>query len=176
YRHGAVEVSKALISSGARWLAVSNVEEGAVLREQGIKARILVMADFLPAERASLLEHALTPVIHSLADIREWDRSAASQDEPAGYHLKIDSGMGRLGTRASTSEILNAIRDAVHAKLEGLMTHLASAANYATSQTDEQIRAFTATCSELARAGVNPPFLHLASSTPVAYGRSDAWQ
>src|SRR5262249_27520523 len=86
------------------------------------------------------------------------------------------SGMGRLGTRASTSEILNAIRDAVHAKLEGLMTHLASAANYATSQTDEQIRAFTATCSELARAGVNPPFLHLASSTPVASGRSDAWQ
>jgi alanine racemase len=56
------------------------------------------------------------------------------------------------------------------------MTHFASAANYASSQTDEQTRVFTSVCSELARAGVNPPFLHLASSTPIAYGRRDAWQ
>lgn len=176
YRHGAVEVSRALMNAGARWLAVSNVEEGATLRENGITARILVMADFLPSERAALLEYSLTPVIHSLEDIREWDRMAAARGEQAPYHLKIDSGMGRLGTRAPAAEILNAIDTARHAKLEGLMTHLASAANYATSQTEEQMRAFAGICSELARAGINPPFLHLASSTPVAYGRRDAWQ
>jgi alanine racemase len=56
------------------------------------------------------------------------------------------------------------------------MTHLASSANYATTQTEEQMRAFQDTCSALARAGVHPPILHLASSTPVAYGRKDAWQ
>jgi len=176
YRHGAVEVSRALAAAGARWLAVSNVEEGAILRDRGITTRILVMADFLPAERAGLLDYNLTPVIHSLGDIADWDHAASSRSVTADYHLKIDSGMGRLGTRGSASEILEAIGAAKHVRLEGLMTHLASAANYVSTQTEEQLRAFQGVCSELARAGVNPPILHLASSTPVAYGRRDAWQ
>jgi alanine racemase len=176
YRHGAVEVSKTLTDAGARWLAVSNVEEGVILRERGITARILVTADFLPAERAGLLDYNLTPVIHSLGDIHEWHRLSERRGMVSAYHLKIDSGMGRLGTRASASEILDTIGAARHANLEGLMTHFASAANYASSQTEEQTRLFDNVCSELARAGVNPPFLHLASSTPVAYGRRDAWQ
>jgi alanine racemase len=176
YRHGAVEVSKTLTDAGARWLAVSNVEEGVILRERGITARILVTADFLPAERAGLLDYNLTPVIHSLGDIYEWHRLSERRGMVSAYHLKIDSGMGRLGTRASASEILDTIGAARHANLEGLMTHFASAANYASSQTEEQTRLFDNVCSELARAGVNPPFLHLASSTPVAYGRRDAWQ
>jgi len=176
YRHGAIEVSRTLTAVGARWLAVSNVEEGVILRENGIAARILVMADFLPAERPSLLDHNLTPVIHSLADVAEWDRLASGKGEPAPYHLKIDSGMGRLGTRAPASEIVKAIGAASHVKLEGLMTHLASSANYATSQTEEQMRTFETLCANLAQAGVHPPFLHLASSTPVAYGRREAWK
>jgi len=177
YRHGAVEVSRALAAAGARWLAVSNVEEGAILRDRGITTRILVMADFLSGERAGLLEYNLTPVIHSLGDIMEWDRLAAEcGGEPRDYHLKIDSGMGRLGTRASAREILEAIGAAKHARLEGLMTHFASSANYASPQTDEQLRAFEGICGDLARGGVNPPILHLSSSTPVAYGRRGAWK
>ncbi len=176
YRHGAVEVSRTLIKAGARWLAVSNVEEGAILRDRGIEARILVMADFLPAERAGLFDYNLTPVIHSLEDVAEWDRLCGARGVSAAYHLKIDSGMGRLGTRAPATEILDAISSAQHAKLEGLMTHLASAANYASTQTEEQINLFSRICCDLAAAGVNPPFLHLSSTTPVAYGRSDAWQ
>jgi alanine racemase len=171
-----VEVSRALAAAGARWLAVSNVEEGAILRDRGLTTRILVMADFLPGERAALLDYNLTPVIHSLADIAEWDRLAAARGVTADYHLKIDSGMGRLGTRAPVPEILQAVGAAPHVRLEGLMTHFASAANYASTQTEEQLHAFQGICSELAAAGVNPPILHLASSTPVAYGRRDAWQ
>ena len=91
YRHGALEVSRALEAEGAQWLAVSNVEEGVALRQAGIRTRILVMADFLPAERAALVEFNLTPVVHSLYDI------PLAQGP---YHLKVDSGMGRLGTRA----------------------------------------------------------------------------
>ena len=144
YRHGAVEVSRALAAAGARWLAVSNVEEGAILRDRGITTRILVMADFLPAERAGLLDYNLTPVIHSLGDIAEWDRLASARGVTADYHLKIDSGMGRLGTRAPASEILEAIGAAKHVRLEGLMTHFASAANYASTQTEEQLRVFQA--------------------------------
>ena len=176
YRHGAIEVSRTLTSAGARWLAVSNVEEGVILRENGIAARILVMADFLPAERAGLLDYNLTPVIHALPDIAEWDRLAMERGSAAAYHLKIDTGMGRLGTRAPAEEIVEAVRAASHVKLEGLMTHLASSANYATAQTEEQMRIFDALCSHLARNSVHPDFLHLASSTPVAYGRRDAWK
>jgi len=176
YRHGAVEVSRALARAGARWLAVSNIEEGAILRDHGITARILVMADFLSAERSGLLDYNLTPVIHSLADIAEWDRLAAARGVVADYHLKIDSGMGRLGTRAPAAQILEAVSAAKHARLEGLMTHFASAANYASTQTEEQLRAFQLVCSELASAGVHPPILHAASSIPVTYGRRDAWQ
>jgi alanine racemase len=176
YRHGAVEVSQRLIAEGARWLAVSNVDEGAILREHGITSRILVMADFLPVERARLLDCNLTPVIHSLGDIREWNRMAGERGVVAPYHLKIDTGMGRLGTCASAREILEAVGDAKNAQLEGLMTHFASAANYASSQTDEQSKAFSAVCEELARNNVKPPWLHMSSSTPIVYGRREAWQ
>ena len=176
YRHGAVEVSRTLAEAGARWLAVSNVEEGAILRDRGITGRILVMADFLPAERAGLVDFDLTPVIHSLDDIAEWDRLARGRGIEAPYHLKIDSGMGRLGTREPAQAILEAIGAARHAKLEGLMTHFASSANYASTQTEEQVRVFQTLCSELARGGVEPPILHMASSIPIAYGRKDAWQ
>src|SRR5579871_5668009 len=170
YRHGAIQVSRTLAQAGARWLAVSNVEEGVILRESGITARILVMADFLPAERASLFEHNLTPVIHSLHDVREWNRLAAARNMAASYHLKIDSGMGRLGTRAPASEILETIHAAPNAKLEGLMTHFASSANYASSQTEEQMRTFSGLCEQLATGGIHPQFLHSSASTPVVYG------
>ena len=177
YRHGAVEVSRTLINAGARWLAVSNVEEGAILRERGgIDARILVMADFLPSEREGLFEYNLTPVVHSLEDVGEWNRMCASRGVKAAYHLKIDTGMGRLGTLASAAKILEAVTSATSARFEGLMTHFASSADYASPQTEQQITAFNRICLELAAARVTPPLVHLSSSTPVAYGRSEAWQ
>src|ERR1700683_4167227 len=85
YRHGAIEVSRILEQEGATWLAVSNTEEGIALRQAGIAARLLVMADFLAEERPALQEFHLTPVVHSLDDL-------AGARVP--YHLKIDSGMG----------------------------------------------------------------------------------
>jgi alanine racemase len=177
YRHGAVEVSRTLINAGARWLAVSNVEEGAILRERGgIDARILVMADFLPSERETLFEYNLTPVIHSLEDIGEWNKMCAARGVSAPYHLKIDSGMGRLGTLATAAQISEAVSSAASARMEGLMSHLASSADYASPQTEDQIAAFNRICLELAAARVTPPLVHLSSSTPVAYGRSEAWQ
>lgn len=176
YRHGAVEVSRALTGAGARWLAVSNVEEGAKLRDEGISAHILVMADFLPEERPALLDYKLTPVIHTLEDVREWDRAVAARNTEAGYHLKIDSGMGRLGTRASAADICTIIRAATHVHLEGLMTHFASAADYLGGQTDEQIHTFETLCSGIAAEGISPEYVHMSSSIPVAYGRKQAWK
>jgi alanine racemase len=166
YRHGAVEVSRVLMAEGARWLAVSNVEEGVTLRQEGISARILVMADYLPFEREAFEEFGLTPVIHSLE---------ALQAVRVPYHLKIDSGMGRLGTRATPEEILRAIRACGAEKLEGVMTHFASSANYDTAQTEEQIDRFEAVLNALEGGGVAPRYIHLSSSNPVAYRRAEAW-
>jgi len=176
YRHGAVEVSRSLTAAGARWLAVTNVEEGAALRDANIKARILVMADFLPAERQGLLDYRLTPVIHTLDDIPAWDELAARQETMAAYHLKIDSGMGRLGTREPAARIAEVVHGAKHAKIEGLMTHFASSADYGGHQTEDQIRYFEDLRAELALLGIEPEYIHLSSTIPVAYGRRKAWQ
>jgi alanine racemase len=165
YRHGALEVSRVLEEEGASWLAVSNVEEGIALRLAGIATRILVMADFLAAERTALEEHGLTPVVLSLADIPK---------ARGPYHLKIDSGMGRLGTRACPEEVARAVA-AGTAPLEGLMTHFASSANYLSPQTAEQLDRFQAVVAALRAAGLAPRYLHSSSSIPVAYRRREAW-
>ena len=176
YRHGAIEISGTLAAHGARWLAVSSVEEGAILRDAGIKTRILVMADFLPAERQGLLDYGLTPVIHSLADIAAWDDMAARAGLPAAYHLKIDSGMGRLGSREPSAIIAEHVLAAKHARIEGLMTHFASAADYSGDQTEEQMRYFEIIRTGLAAAHIEPEYIHLSSTIPIAYGRRKAWQ
>ena len=159
YRHGAIEVSRILETEGAQWFAVSNVEEGIALREAGIRARILVMADYLPENRRFFKEFHLTPVIHSLVD-------ASTAEVP--YHLKIDSGMGRLGARESAGEIAKAVKAT---PLEGLMTHFASSANYESQQTEEQITRF----ESVVQAVGAPRYVHLSSTIPVAYQRTNAW-
>ncbi len=177
YRHGAVEVSRTLEREGARWLAVSNTDEGIALREAGIQARILVMADCLPFARDAMLEHDLTPVIHSFEGLREFDILAAARAKRCRYHLKIDTGMGRLGVPSSeVSAIGEAILSAKNIDLEGLMTHFASAANYQSTQTDDQVAAFDTLLAGLKRAGIFPSLVHLSSSIPVAYGRKQVWR
>ncbi|MDX2154752.1 MAG: alanine racemase [Bryobacteraceae bacterium] len=175
YRHGANEVSRVLVNEGARWLAVSNAEEGVLLRQYGVTARILVMADFLPAARPALLEYDLTPVIHSLRDLRELNRLGTMLRRTLPFHLKLDTGMGRLGTRAPAPEIAKAITEAKRLEFEGLMTHFASSADYSNPQTDEQIRCFEAALSSLRKAGLNPRYVHLSSTNPVAYNRAQCW-
>ena len=165
YRHGAVAVSHALETEGARWLAVSNGEEGAILRQNGCLSRILVMADFLEDEREALSAYNLTPVIHSLEQL-------AAVRVP--YHLKVDTGMNRLGTRATPAEIARAVSSAP-APLEGLMTHFASSGNYESRQTEEQLERFECVLSGLRNAGIQPQYIHSSSTIPIAYRRREAW-
>jgi alanine racemase len=176
YGHGALEVSRVLVAEGARWLAVSSVDEAVTLRGGGIRhPRILVMGGFLPYESAALVEFDLTPAIHSLDQMLQLDRLARASGKVIRYHLKIDSGMGRLGTRAAASEILAALAQTRHAQLEGLMTHFASAADYTTAQTIEQLAYFHAVHQELRRAGVKAAHLHTSSTNAIGYGRTEGW-
>lgn len=175
YGHGAIEVARVLEAEGARWLAVSTVEEGVTLRQAGIRARILVMADNLPFTRRALLDWRLTPVVHSLSDLKELDHWLDARNAELPYHLKADTGMGRLGVLERAEEIATAVLAARRLRLEGVMSHLASAADYGSPQTDQQIRRFNELLDSLGKAGIRPRFRHLASTIPIAYGRREAW-
>ena len=176
YGHGAAEVSRVLVAEGAKWLAVSSVDEGANLRCAGIHGtRILVMGGFLPYEGEALVEYGLTPAVHSLEQIRQVEHLARSSGKPLRYHLKIDSGMGRLGTRASACEIAATIHETRCAQLEGLMTHFASAADYSTDQTTDQLAYFHSMAAELETAGLRTALTHTSSTNAIGYGRVDGW-
>jgi len=165
YRHGAVAVSQVLEREGVQWLAVSNIEEGKALREAGIRARILVMADRVQTDPTAWKEHRLTPVIHDLDEI-----ALLEAGEP--YHLKVDTGMGRLGSNASAREIVHAVHGS---RLEGLMTHFASSADFTSEQTQSQITRFSEIRSHLDISGIKPDWIHLASTNPLHFGVREAW-
>jgi alanine racemase len=171
YGHGAAPVARTLAAEGAEWFAVATVEEGVALRESGIGGRILVMGGNLPFEREALAAYSLTTVVHSMEEVRELDRLP----EPVPFHLKIDSGMGRLGTRATAGAVVAAIADLRRARCEGLMTHLASAGDFTTDQSDRQIAWFEDIRRALAAAGIRIPFVHAASTAAVACGYRQAW-
>ena len=175
YGHGALEVSRVLEQEGARWLAAGSVDEGVALRRAGRASRILVMAGVLPYEREALVEFDLTPALHSLEDVAELDRFAAEKGKPIRYHLKVDSGMGRLGTCACPEQVAAAIKSASTARCEGLMTHFASAADYGSLQTENQVAAFRRICESLKQAGITPEYFHTSSTNAIGYGRRDAW-
>jgi alanine racemase len=176
YGHGALEVSRTLVAEGVRWLAVSSVDEGVTLRAAGIRGpRILVMGGFLPYEGPALLEFDLTPAVHSLEQMLQVEGLACAAGQTLRYHLKIDSGMGRLGTRAKAAEIVNTLGQMRQAQLEGLMTHFASAADYSSAQTVEQLEYFHSVCQELRQAGVNAIHLHTSSTNAIGYGRVAGW-
>lgn len=165
YRHGATAVSQVLEHEGAQWLAVSNIEEGRALRVAGIRARVLVMADRIDTDPRAWKQFRLTPVVHDLAEIPTLDPEVA-------YHLKIDSGMGRLGTRASVEEIVEAVKGT---RMEGLMTHFASSADFTSEQTTRQMKRFEDIRLGLEAAGIRVPWVHLGSTNPVHFGVRPAW-
>ncbi len=170
YGHGAVEVARILCAEKIRWLAVSSVEEAVVLRRSGVECRILVMAGVMPWERETVSEFRLTPVAHSLDDLRRFDEGG-----PVDVHLKIDTGMHRLGTSAEALEIATAIGSLRNIRVEGLLSHFASAADFTSAQTDEQMQLFREMLAALAAHGFSPPLLHFASTNAIAYPRGNPW-
>jgi len=177
YGHGAVEVASVLAAEGAEWLAVSSVEEGIALRRSGIVCRVLVMAGVMQWEQEALREFRLTPVAHSLDDLRRFDEAGPVDLhlKPVDLHLKIDTGMNRLGTRQAVAEIASGILALRHARVEGLLSHFASAADFSSLQTEEQIREFNQIRQGLAALGISPPLMHFASTNAIAYPRREAW-
>jgi len=175
YGHGAEEVARVLVSEGVEWLAVSSVAEGVTLRQAGIATPILVMTGVLPQEWRAAADSNLTPSVHSLEDLRVIDRMARESNRIVDYHLKIDSGMNRMGTRAAAEEIIEVLQSATHARLNGLMTHFASPADYTSKQTEEQTDYFSVVIERLRGAGFAPTHIHMSSTNALAYRRNPGW-
>src|SRR5579872_5408329 len=129
YGHGLVPVSKALIQAGAKFLAVAFVQEGVVLRKEGLNCPILVLTPTLPAEIPTLLNNRLTPQVSSLEGAKALAWTARKMKvRNLVVHVKIDTGMGRVGVRVSRvlKEIV-AIQKVPGIKVEAVYTHLATA-------------------------------------------------
>lgn len=129
YGHGAVPVSKALLAAGAKRLAIATVQEGVELRRSGLRCPILVLTPTLPAEIPALIENGLTPQVSSYEGACHLSRVARKMK--AGtipVHIKIDSGMGRVGLRINrVLEEIQAIRKVPGLAVEAVYTHLATA-------------------------------------------------
>ena len=170
YGHGAIEVARVLCAEGIAWLAVSSVDEGSALREAGVDCPILVMAGVMRWELEAVRRLHLTPVVHAIGELPFFNEGG-----PLRVHLKIDTGMDRLGTLASASEIAAALKLAPNVEIEGVMSHFASATDFTSHQTEDQIAAFHAMVGELHKLGVRPSLLHFCSTNAIAYPRRDAW-
>jgi len=167
YGHGMLEVARLLCAEGIPWLAVSSVDEGIALRGAGIECRVLVMAGVMPWERSAVGEYRLTPVLHSLDELKHFGG--------VRVHLKIDTGMDRLGTLASADQIARALQASPTVVVEGLMSHFASASDFTSTQTEEQIGAFRRMAAALAERGIHPELMHFSSTNAIAYPRREAW-
>lgn len=167
YGHGAVPVSRAAIDAGVTWLGVALVEEGAELREGGVDAAVLVLSEPAPEAAAEVVERRLTPVVYTEGGIEALAKAVADRGrgEPLPVHLKLDTGMHRVG--AAPADVLRlAERIAQHRelRLEGVCTHFAVADEPENPYTAEQLERFEEVLAALDRAGVRPPLVHSANS------------
>jgi alanine racemase len=168
YGHGALDISRALIQSDISRLAVASVHEGIALREAGITADILVLVDLFDEHIKDLLAYRLTPVITEQRLLPALAKAAGSADQSFPIHIKVDTGMGRLGF--SQSEIA-ALFDALPAwkslRVEGFMTHLADSDGDDPGHTEQQLQNFRNLLDHVALRGMKIPIVHAANSAAI---------
>jgi len=139
YGHGAVAVSKGLAATGVDWFGVATVEEALELRAAGIDQPILLLGGLYMSDPAHLIEYRLTPSISSTMRLDTYAACARRFGKPIEFHLKVDSGLGRLGLpRDRVKSFVEHYRELDGLQLKGLFTHLASAEDLVASQTEEQ--------------------------------------
>ena len=170
YGHGAVEVARTLSDAGARQFAVASAEEAAILRDARITEDLIILCGLQPGEEPDAAELGLIPMVQTPEQLARWQRQAQSNGERLPYHVEIDSGMTRLGFDAARgSEIAAAIQAADAPRLAGLATHFASAQDFTSEQTEQQLAAFRQAIEELGDAGIQAPMIHMANSAALAY-------
>ncbi len=170
YGHGAPAVARTLERAGADGFCVALLEEAVELREAGIRAPILVMGGHYgsdPGAYEEVVARELVPVVHDIEQVAAFARvvRAGVAPGPVGVHLKIDTGMARLGvTMQALPDLAARLAEYPEVRVAGLMTHLASADAPTDEQTAEQMARFEEATGLLARHGVSPEIRHAANS------------
>lgn len=165
YGHGAIETSRTLIRHGVTRLAVFSMEEGVILRQAGITVPIVVLGPVFQQQFGDLFAHQLTPVVSDSSVLTALGQAAASREISHSVHLKIETGMGRLGlTQNEFVSIIRSNKVPRSLRLEGLMTHLADADGPDQDATEEQIRRFNASLKVMLECGFQVPLVHVSNS------------
>lgn len=171
YGHGAVQVATAALDGGATWLAVALVEEGALLRAAGIDAPILLLSE-PPADcMAEALALGLTPTVYTaegVAAARQAVQDATARPSVWSVHLKVDTGMHRVGAHPSDAiEIARSIHASSELRIGGTFTHFAVADDLERSETAQQLELFELFLEQLNAEQIDPGLVHAANSAGV---------
>jgi len=166
YGHGAVECSKRLEKEGVDWFGVALPKEGIELRKAGIRKRILCLGSFWKGQETVLLNHNITPVIYRIEQAEQFNRAAEQRGSTAEIHIKVDTGMNRIGVRFDDLEpFLLQLKKFSNLHVEGVMTHFASADNLdQTEFTNLQIKRFDEVLSAFQESGFRPTYRDMANS------------
>ncbi|MCH5585385.1 alanine racemase [Shimazuella sp. AN120528] len=165
YGHGAVTVSLAAISAGASHLGVAFVDEGIQLREAQIRAPVLVFGYIPPHAIEAALSFNLTFTVFDLNHVRQIEQVAQRLRKTAKVHLKVDTGMGRLGIAPSeVISFINQVNNLKWVELEGIYTHFATADDENSDYFDHQLHLFEEILQQLDELGIEIPLRHAANS------------
>src|SRR5216684_4339246 len=165
YGHGAPQVARALEDAGADLLACADIEEGAVLRQAGIGAEILVFGALSVSDLDGLFDCRLTPTISTPGAARAVEAAAAKHGRRVRYHLKIDTGMNRLGFRFDNlRRTLPELLASENLELDAVYTHFATADDPTSTLFEQQRVRFERALGELAALGGRPRYRHAANS------------
>ncbi len=174
YGHGAVQVAHTALLNGASWLGVACLSEGVALRQAGITAPILILGFTPPWQARDALRHDLAVTVFDLDVARAFSRAALALDRPARVHVKIDTGMGRLGLFPHEAvAFVGALRELPGLVVEGLFTHLAVAdgtSEWEETYTEGQLAAFEQVLADLRAAGIGVPLVHALNSAGLLRG------
>jgi alanine racemase len=178
YGHGAVKIARLSIEAGAFCLGVATVQEGAELRNEGISAPILLFSQPLPEEIPEIIENCLSPLVSDGEFIAMLAKTADEAKIRLPVHLKIDTGMGRMGcTPAEAPSLARQIASFPALEYAGTATHLAvsdSSAPQDMAYTEHQISGFKEALEQIRAAGVDPGIVHAANSGAVVL-HPEAW-
>lgn len=169
YGHGALECARTLEEIGASWFGITSTDEGILLREGGIRGRILIMCGIYRGEEEEALHNSLTPAVFRLEDAQKLSRAAERlRLERVPIHLKIDTGMARLGIPlADLESFAEGVKALPRIELEGVFSHLASSEVIDDEATAHQVERFEGALRTLAGHGLQPRFQHLANTGGV---------
>ena len=168
YGHGAVPVARRLAEEGAGCFAVAILEEGIALRRGGIPGEILILGACDPAAAPLVRGYGLTPAVHDLEQARGFASATASFGRPLPVHVKLDTGMGRLGVRPEgVVPLAQILKSARGLEVAGAFTQLASGEDPAVEPTGRQIAALAAGLAALSEKGIVPATVHVANSGAI---------